>query len=231
MYLHFYALLAVSLCIAAGLFYRVAVLLLCVGFTYLFLLDQARYLNHWYLICLISFLLIFVPAHRALSVDARLRPRLRSEQAPAWTLVAVSGADGASCTSSAAWPSSTETGCWVGRCASWLPGSIAPSRCFSRCSSTQRARCSSAGSGLLFDLFVVASAALASHSALALAAALAFHLINSQMFDIGVFPWLAIWLHACVLRPGMAAPRSFNWPRREPLPATAPLGLGHAHAS
>ena len=60
--------------------------LFCLGFSYVFLLDQANYLNHWYLICLLSFLLIFVPAHRALSVDAWLRPGLRSEQAPAWAL-------------------------------------------------------------------------------------------------------------------------------------------------
>ena len=52
----------------------------------MFLLDQARYLNHFYLISLVSFLLVFVPAERALSVDALLRPRMRSDVTPAWTL-------------------------------------------------------------------------------------------------------------------------------------------------
>jgi hypothetical protein len=33
-----------------------------------------------------SLLLIFVPAHRAFSLDSRLRPTLRSDTAPAWTL-------------------------------------------------------------------------------------------------------------------------------------------------
>jgi hypothetical protein len=35
-----------------------------------FFLDQMLYLNHFYLMALISFLMIFVPAHRAFSVDA-----------------------------------------------------------------------------------------------------------------------------------------------------------------
>src|SRR5207342_1729744 len=51
-----------------------------------FLLEEARYLNHFYLLCLISFLLVFLPAHRAFSVDAQLKPKLRSRVAPAWTL-------------------------------------------------------------------------------------------------------------------------------------------------
>ena len=60
-------------CIALGLFYRVATVLFFVGFTYTFLLEQARYLNHFYLVCLLAFLLCLVPAHRVWSRDALLR--------------------------------------------------------------------------------------------------------------------------------------------------------------
>ncbi|MEJ7873187.1 MAG: HTTM domain-containing protein, partial [Rubrobacteraceae bacterium] len=55
MYLHFLALGVLAVCIALGLWYRVSVVLFFVGFTYVFLLDQALYLNHFYLICLVSF--------------------------------------------------------------------------------------------------------------------------------------------------------------------------------
>src|SRR5690606_31415103 len=56
------------------------------AFTYIFLLDQATYLNHFYLISLISFLMIFLPLDCAGSVDAWLWPKMRRATAPAWTL-------------------------------------------------------------------------------------------------------------------------------------------------
>jgi len=57
MYWHFAAQGILALMIALGLFYRASAALFCVGFTYVFLLDEALYLNHFYLICLMSFLL------------------------------------------------------------------------------------------------------------------------------------------------------------------------------
>ncbi len=65
MYYHFWGLGILGLLIAAGCFYRVAMALFFVGFTYIFLQDQAAYLNHFYLISLISFLMIFLPLNRA----------------------------------------------------------------------------------------------------------------------------------------------------------------------
>ncbi|NHI00660.1 hypothetical protein OJHNALOF_01683 [Oceanimonas sp. MB9] len=70
MYWLFGALALLSLCVTIGLFYRLAIVLLWLGFTYVFLLDQARYLNHFYLVSLMLFLLSWVPAHRIWSVDA-----------------------------------------------------------------------------------------------------------------------------------------------------------------
>jgi hypothetical protein len=68
--LHFGILGLLAASIAVGLFHRLAALLFFVGFSYVFLLDQAHYLNHFYLVILLSFLLIFVPAHHALSLDS-----------------------------------------------------------------------------------------------------------------------------------------------------------------
>ena len=86
MYFHFLALGVMAACIALGLWYRVAATLFFLGFAYVFLLDQALYLNHFYLIVLVSFLMIFIPAHRSFSLDALLRPGLRSRTVPAWAL-------------------------------------------------------------------------------------------------------------------------------------------------
>ena len=82
MYIHFAVLGVVAACLMLGFFYRIAAPLFFIGFTYVFLLDQTRYLNHFYLVCLVSFLMIFLPANRAFSVDALLRPRIRTDVVP-----------------------------------------------------------------------------------------------------------------------------------------------------
>jgi len=86
MYLHVLALGVLAVFVMLGLWYRVSMTLFFLGFTYVFLLDEALYHNHLYLICLFSFLMIFVPAHRALSLDAVRRPSIRANTAPAWAL-------------------------------------------------------------------------------------------------------------------------------------------------
>jgi hypothetical protein len=86
LYIHMAALGVFALFVAVGFLYRISAALLFLSWTYFFLLDEARYVNHTYLICLFSFLLIFVPAHRALSVDAWLNPKIRSGTTPAWAL-------------------------------------------------------------------------------------------------------------------------------------------------
>lgn len=67
-----------------GCFYRVSAVVLVLAFGYLFLLDQALYLNHFYLALLFATILVFVPAHRLWSVDAWRRPALRAERVPNW---------------------------------------------------------------------------------------------------------------------------------------------------
>jgi vitamin K-dependent gamma-carboxylase len=60
-------LMVCCLFIIIGRFYRKAMIVFCIGFSYLFFLDKAYYNNHLYLICLLSFLLILIPADNKLS--------------------------------------------------------------------------------------------------------------------------------------------------------------------
>ncbi|KPQ14810.1 MAG: Vitamin K-dependent gamma-carboxylase [Rhodobacteraceae bacterium HLUCCO18] len=71
-----------ALLVMVGLFYRVSIVALTVLFSYFFLLDKAEYLNHFYLVILFLILLCFLPAHRALSLDAKLFARVRAEAIP-----------------------------------------------------------------------------------------------------------------------------------------------------
>lgn len=71
LYWHFAIIGISALLVTIGLFYRLAIWVFLLSFSYVFLLDQARYLNHFYLVCIIAFVLCFVPAQHAWSLDAR----------------------------------------------------------------------------------------------------------------------------------------------------------------
>ncbi|HBF19672.1 MAG: HTTM domain-containing protein [Owenweeksia sp.] len=69
-----------SLLIALGLAYRVAAVLFFLAFTYVELIDVTTYLNHYYFVSLVAFLLIWLPANRLYSLDVRFgwkQPALR----------------------------------------------------------------------------------------------------------------------------------------------------------
>lgn len=68
-----YLLLGSAVLITIGKWYRWAMLFFFVGFTYIFVLDQAYYNNHLYLICLLSFWMIFLPMDAALTVQTSAR--------------------------------------------------------------------------------------------------------------------------------------------------------------
>jgi hypothetical protein len=73
-----------ALMIVFGLFYRFATILFFLSFTYVELIDVTTYLNHYYFISLVAFLLIFLPANKDYSLDMRLHPEQRRLTVPAW---------------------------------------------------------------------------------------------------------------------------------------------------
>lgn len=72
----FFVLVISSLCIAGGLFYRLSCVIYFLVFTYIELLDKSLYLNHYYFVSLVSFLMIFMPANRAYSLDVLRNPEI-----------------------------------------------------------------------------------------------------------------------------------------------------------
>lgn len=85
MHVHFWVMTGLGLLFAAGCWYRVSSALLFVAYTYVFLLEQAAYMNHHYLIVLLTFLLMLMPAERAYSLD-RLRNRRLPTTVPRWNV-------------------------------------------------------------------------------------------------------------------------------------------------
>lgn len=78
-----------ALGVALGYRYRISAILLFSSFTYIELMDKTTYLNHYYFISLLSFLLIFIPAGVYFSADALRRPKAAYQQVPKWSMDAL----------------------------------------------------------------------------------------------------------------------------------------------
>jgi vitamin K-dependent gamma-carboxylase len=88
LYWHFGLMGLLAAMVALGLFYRIAIVGLLFAFGYVFLLEQANYLNHYYLLLTLALILCFLPAERGFSLDA-LRWRATGAQVPRWSVWAL----------------------------------------------------------------------------------------------------------------------------------------------
>ena len=191
MYIHFAVLGVAAACVMLGFLYRIATPVLFLAFTYFFLLDQTRYLNHFYLVCLISFLMCFLPAERAFSLDALLRRKIRTDVVPAWTLwllraqVGIPYFYGGIAKLNSDWLQGGEPmRIWL-RPLTKMPG-------LGHLFAADWVVYSFVIGGLLLDLLVVPLLLWRRTRPFAFAAAVVFNLINAVIFDIGIFPWLML---------------------------------------
>ena len=74
-----------SLFVAIGLKYRISIILFFLSFTYIELMDKTTYLNHYYFISILSFLMCYLPMNAAFSVDNLINKKKYS-LVPNWTI-------------------------------------------------------------------------------------------------------------------------------------------------
>ncbi len=86
MYIVFAAMLVAAVGITIGAWYRWSSILFFLTFTYVELIDKTYYLNHYYFVSVLSFVLCFLPAHLSWSVDVWRKPKLKAEAIPRWTV-------------------------------------------------------------------------------------------------------------------------------------------------
>ncbi|WP_299899891.1 HTTM domain-containing protein [uncultured Aquimarina sp.] len=77
-----------SICVMLGYQYRVAIITFFLSFTYIELMDKTTYLNHYYFISILSFLLIFLPANAYYSLDAKIKGK-SFQKVPVWAIDAL----------------------------------------------------------------------------------------------------------------------------------------------
>ena len=199
MYYHFYLLGLLAIFIAIGFLYRISAILFFLGFSYVFLLDKSNYLNHFYLITLLSFILIFLPANRAYSLDSKIFPKIKSDWVPNWTLWWLKGQLGIVY--------------FFGGIAKingdWLQG--APMRKWLKSrtdfpvigqwfTEEWMVYLFSYG-GLLLDLLIFPLLVFKKTRLPSVIVLFSFHLLNARLFNIGIFPWFMIVATAIFFNP------------------------------
>lgn len=172
-------------CMTAGAFYRAAAGLLFVGWAYVFLLDQTYYLNHLYLVVLVTGLMALLPANRAYSLDILMAPSLRSDLAPRWApallrfQIGIVYFFGGIAKLGGDWLSGVPMQLMLVERAD-LFGPAAGEPWFALLF---------AYGGLLLDLLIVPLLYWRKTRVAALLLAFGFHLTNHVVFRIGIFPW------------------------------------------
>ena len=86
MYAVFGLMLVSSIFILFGFLYRINILVFFLVFTYVELIDKTNYLNHYYFVSLIAFILIFLPAHRFFSLDVFFGICKKKFSVPIWSI-------------------------------------------------------------------------------------------------------------------------------------------------
>lgn len=87
MYLIFCLLGISAIGLMLGCFYRLNTILHFTLFTYVELIDKSYYLNHYYLVSLLTFWMIFVPANRWFSLDMLMFPKIKTATCAHWHIL------------------------------------------------------------------------------------------------------------------------------------------------
>ena len=219
MYVHFAVVGLLGICVAAGFLYRWTTPLLALGFTYVFLIDRSNYQNHYYLLTLLCWMTTLLPANRAWSFDAVQRPRIRSQAVPCWTLwlirfhVALPYFFGGIAKFHSDW--------FAGEPMRQVLASKASFPVFGPWLASPSAVPVFIWGGLLFDLAVVPLLLWRWTRPLAFALCVLFHVTNSLLFSIHIFPWFMIFSTAMFFEPEWPR-RLFRMPRSVPVGSPAP---------
>ena len=75
--------------VTVGYKYRTAMIGYAIMWSTVYFMQKSSYNNHYYLLMLLCWIFAFLPAHRAVSFDARFRKRVGSTSMPRWVTVLI----------------------------------------------------------------------------------------------------------------------------------------------
>lgn len=190
MYFYYGVMGLCGLLVMVGYKYRWSIIVFTILWTGTYLMQKSSYNNHYYLLILLSTMMVFQPAHKYLSVDARLHPEIKMISMPRWCALIfifqmfIVYTYGAIAKIYPDWLDATVAEVLMkGKKDLFLVGEILQQKW---------THYTIAYVGILFDALIIPLLLWKPTRKFAFFASIFFHLFNSYVFQIGIFPYLSL---------------------------------------
>ena len=187
----YYAIMGVfGIFVMLGFKYRMSIVLYGIMWAGVYLMQKSSYNNHYYLLMLLCLIMSFLPAHRWFSIDAWRKPEISKISMPRWVWAVI------------------VLQLWIVYTYAsvakfypdWLDGSFPAMLMASKKDywlvgeflQQPWIRYAITSFGLLFDLLIIPLLLWKRTRLMAFIAAIFFHLFNSFIFHIGIFPYMSL---------------------------------------
>lgn len=173
-----------------GYKYRFSMIAYAILWSCVYFMQKSSYNNHYYLMMLLCWIMAFLPAHRWFSVDAKINPEIKSPSMPRWVSLALILQVWIVYTYASVaklypgWLDATATSIFMaGKKDYWLIGDFLQLNWVHWCM---------AYVGIFFDLLIVPLMLWKRTRLFGFFLSVFFHLFNSIVFQIGIFPYMSM---------------------------------------
>lgn len=190
MYVYYCVMGVFGLLIMIGYKYRLSMLMFALMWTGTYLMQKSSYNNHYYLLFILSFAMVCLPANRYASIDVKLNPNLKSISMPNWCkwffiiqlLILYTYASFAKI-----YPDWLDTSV-----IEILMSNKAHFPIIGEALQSKTVHYFIAYGGIFFDGLIIPLLLYRPTRKIAFFSAIFFHLFNSVVFHIGIFPFLSL---------------------------------------
>jgi vitamin K-dependent gamma-carboxylase len=212
MYVYYIVMGIFGLFIMLGFKYRLSIIGFTIMWIVTYLMQKSSYNNHYYLLILLSAFMVFMPANTYFSVDAKIKPSIKKNAMPQWCsliFILQMGIVYTYASIAKMYPDWLDTTVVEILMKSkehyYLIGNILQQKWV---------HYFIAYSGLFFDLLVVPLLLWKPTRKYAFFASIFFHLFNSIVFQVGVFPYLSLAISVFFFEPETI--RNIFFKKKEP---------------
>ena len=177
-----------ALMVMLGWRYRLGILAFFLSFTYIELMDKTTYLNHYYFVSLLSFVMIWLPANAAFSLDRRGRA---PATVPRWTIACLKVFVGVVYFYAGLAKLNSDWLLHAQPLAIWLPAKYSVPL-LGDFLHQRWVHFAFAWGGALYDLLIPFLLLYRPTRSLAFVAVVIFHVLTRVLFPIGMFPYIMI---------------------------------------
>jgi len=188
---YYYGLLGLlGIAVMVGFYYRAAMSGYAILWAGVYFMQKTNYNNHYYLLLLLCFLMILLPAHQYASIDSKRKPSVKSNTCPQWCLwlfavqITIVYFYAAIAKINPDWLAAKPIAIWFSAKSHYfLVGDLLQK---------PMVHYVVAYGGLAFDLLIMPLLIWSKTRKYAFMLSIFFHLFNSFIFHVGIFPYLGM---------------------------------------